>query len=84
MISSGVPTRKARDEIVNALSTLIMVHTIRPSSEDYTIICKKLVEKHPTLKDSLGSGYVILIICVILGLLEEKVEDEIKKFKETS
>ena len=67
-LKSGVPTRKARDEIVNSLSTLILVHTIRPTSDDYNIICKKLVEKHPILKDHVGSGYVrhvgsIRIVC---------------------
>lgn len=57
-LNSGVPTAKARDEIVNALSTIILVHTINPVSRDYNIICKKLIDKHPILKDAVGSGYV--------------------------
>jgi RIO-like serine/threonine protein kinase len=54
----GVPTRKSRDEIVKALSTVMLVHTIHPDANDYNVICKKLVDKHPVLKDHVGSGYV--------------------------
>lgn len=57
-IKSGVPTRKARDEVINSLATLIMVHTLRPSPDDYSAVCKKLIQKHPILKDNIGSGYV--------------------------
>lgn len=57
-IKSGVPTRKARDEVINSLATLIMVHTMRPTSNDYNTVCKRLIEKHTALKDNIGSGYV--------------------------
>lgn len=57
-LSSGIPTRSARDEIVNALATQILVYTIEPSSDDRTTVCKKLVQKIPVLKDHCGSGYV--------------------------
>lgn len=57
-IAYGIPTQRARDEIVNSISTLILVHTMYPNSDDYTVICRRLVEKHPKLRDSVGSGYV--------------------------
>ena len=58
LLKTGMPTRRSRDEIVNALATLILVHTIRPTPNDYNIICKKLVDKHPVLRDHIGSGFV--------------------------
>ena len=35
-------TRKVRDEIIDALSTLILVHTIRPTPTDCEMVCRKL------------------------------------------
>lgn len=48
---------------MNALSTLILVYTINPTSNDYNVVCKKLIDKYPALKDSIGNGYVSIIIC---------------------
>ena len=31
LLKTGMPTRRSRDEVVNALATLILVHTIRPT-----------------------------------------------------
>ena len=33
-IKSGVLTKRSRDEIVNSLATLMLVHTSRPTPED--------------------------------------------------
>ena len=57
-IKSGKLNNKARDEVINALATLMMVHTIKPTSNDYNTICSKLVRAYPLLKDSADSGYV--------------------------
>ena len=38
-LESGRITRKARDEIINSLSTLILVYTIHPMPDDYNIVC---------------------------------------------
>ncbi len=57
-VKSGVLTKKARDEIVNSLATLMLVHTSRPSPDDLTTVCKRLVRKYPVLKDKVDSGYV--------------------------
>ena len=57
-LDSGRITRKARDEIVNSLSTLVLVHTMHPTSDDYNVVCSRLVKKHLILKDHIGSGYV--------------------------
>ena len=57
-IKSGILSKRARDEIIQSLSTLILVYTNRPSPEDHTIVCRKLIQKYPTLKDKVDSGYV--------------------------
>ena len=57
-MKSGVLTPKVRDEIVQSMSTLIMVHTIRPTSNDYNTVCLRLIKTHPILKDRIDSGYV--------------------------
>ena len=36
----------------------IMLHTVNPNSDEVTVCCKRLIEKHPVLKDTEGSGYV--------------------------
>lgn len=54
----GSLSNKARDEIVNALSTLMMVHTIKPSGSDYNAVCLKLVKAYPLLKDRADGGFV--------------------------
>ena len=74
-LKNKVPTQKARDEIINALATLILVHTLRPTSDDYNMVCQRLVNKHPSLKDASGSGYVgfllyIYIYIIIIQLYE--------------
>ena len=60
-IKSGVLTKRARVEIHNALATLMLVHTSRPTSNDRDIVCRRLVQKYPTLKDSSDTGYVSLL-----------------------
>ena len=64
-IESGVLTRRARVEIHNALATLILVHTSRPNSNDRDVICRRLVNKFPALKDGSPSGYVRLILMYV-------------------
>lgn len=46
---------------MNSLSTLVLVHTMHPTSDDYNILCSRLVKKHAVLKDHIGSGYVSFI-----------------------
>ena len=52
-----------------------MIHTKTPSSEEYNMVCRKLIEKYPKLKDEIGStGYVMsyfsrLFVHVAVGLL---------------
>ena len=53
-LESGRITRKARDEIINSLSTLILVYTIHPMPDDYNIVCRNLVKKHPILNPFTG------------------------------
>ena len=58
-IETGVLLKKHKIEIVQSLAMLIVVHTKNPNSEQYNKLCEKLILRHPTLKDDLGSsGYV--------------------------
>lgn len=57
-LKSGTPTGRARDDIVDSLATVMMVHTMHPAGSEYNIVCRKLIERYPTLKDSVGTGYV--------------------------
>lgn len=57
-MKSGVLTPRARDEIVNSMATLMMVHTIRPTPNDYNTVCLRLIKAHPILRDGADSGYV--------------------------
>ena len=57
-LNNGVLTSAARNEIINALAKLIMVNTRYPSAKKLERLAEKLVIQHPTLRDSVGSGYV--------------------------
>ena len=66
-IETGVISSKARREIVQVLRTLISRYTKYPTSDQYTIISQKLVEKFPNLRDPIGSnGFVstAIILCM--------------------
>ena len=41
-----------RDEIVSSLAASILKYTMKPSPQQYTFICTKLVEKYPILEDN--------------------------------
>lgn len=64
-IASGLLTKGTRIEIIQSLSSAIMVYTKEPTSVHYNTVCRKLIEKYPTLKDTIGTtGYVsTLKIC---------------------
>ena len=57
-IESGVVCAKSRCDIVQTLRTLMLQHTRYPSSEEYTTISRKLVEKFLKLHDGGASGFV--------------------------
>ena len=61
-IKTGILSKRARDEIIQSLSTLMLVHTSKPSPDDYSVVCRKLVEKYPNLRDKVDSGYVSQIV----------------------
>lgn len=45
-------------EIVAATVTLAMVHTIKPSPQEYTVMAEKIVSEFPILADAYGCGFV--------------------------
>jgi len=52
----GVITSKARREIIQVLRTYITAHTFYLKSEQYNMVCQKLVEKYPKLRDDIGAN----------------------------
>ena len=61
-------TNATRIEIITSIAVPMHQQTTHPTSEEYTSVCKRLVEKYPVLKDSCGNGYVseTMIIGTIL------------------
>ena len=57
-IQTGVLTKSARVEIVHSVATLMLMHTSRPTPHDLDTISRRLVEKHPKLRDTVDKGYV--------------------------
>ncbi len=55
-------TDAIRREIVQATVTLAMVHTMMPSSQEYTVMAEKLVTEYPILADVYGCGFVSMYI----------------------
>ena len=51
-------TSKARVEITTSLSTLMLVHTSRPTPRELTTVSKRLIEKYPKLRDKVDNGFV--------------------------
>ena len=57
-IDMGVLSPHARDEIINSVSTCILLYTVALTPEKRRSICQRLVSTIPILKDSIGTGYV--------------------------
>ena len=57
-LSEEVITEKARVEIIAAIAIQVYQHTTYPTSDEYTGICRKLIERYPFLKDKVGNGIV--------------------------
>ena len=62
-VNTGVVTARARREINQVLRTYMTAHTIYPTSEQYTTICKKLIAKYPNLKDTQGKTKYVSMYC---------------------
>ena len=58
VLETGILTKKARVEIITSLSTLMLVHSSRPTPNDLTTVSRRLVEKHPKLRDKVDNGFV--------------------------
>ncbi len=61
-VETAVVCAKARRDIVHTLRTLMLQHTRYPSSEEYTAVSRKLVEKFPKLHDGGKSGFVSIVV----------------------
>ena len=73
-ISDGVITKTVRSEIITVIALGMWQITTQPTSEEYTSICRALVQKFPVLKDTHGNGYVSCVLakdhCVSYYLLD--------------
>lgn len=58
-------TDSARNEIIGAVAIPLYQVTPYPTSDEYTSICKSLIEKYPVLKDSCGNGYVSFYLLLV-------------------
>lgn len=58
VMETGVLTSRARVEITTSLSTLMLVHTSRPTPKDLTTVSRRLIEKYPNLRDKVDNGFV--------------------------
>ena len=56
--TTGVITSKAKREIIQVLRTMMIAHTVYPTSEQYTYVSQLLISKYPKLKGPIGNGYV--------------------------
>ena len=48
-INNGIITGRAKSEIYQVLRTYITAFTLYPTPEQYTTICRNLIEKYPIL-----------------------------------
>jgi hypothetical protein len=56
-IETGVLTKSARVEIVHSVATLMLMHTSRPTPHDLDTVSRRLIVKHPKLRDTVDKGY---------------------------
>ena len=67
-LKSNEITDSARNEIISAIAIPLYQLTTYPTSDEYTSICKSLIEKYPVLKDSCGNGYVSLLLIAAVSV----------------
>ena len=54
-MEKGMITRAVRTEVINAVAVQVLKHKTYPTSEEYTEVCRKLIEAYAAL---IGNGYV--------------------------
>ena len=59
VVKTGIVSSRARTEIVQVLCTYIIANTVRPTSEQYTTVCRKLISKFPALEDTEGNSRIV-------------------------
>ena len=67
-ISTGILTSKAKDEIINSLATLMLVHTVRPKPADLNTMAASLARIHPSLKDTSATGFVSVCLDIAVSI----------------
>ena len=60
-VATGIIPGRVRRVMVQVLCTYMTAHTIRPNSEQYNTVCKKLILKYPKLSDKEGKTKYVWI-----------------------
>lgn len=63
-VKTGVVSARARCEIVQVLRTYVTAHTIKPTSEQYTTVCRRLIAKYPNLEDTEGKSRIVSYLII--------------------
>jgi len=56
-------TKGVRSDIIASIAWEMWRYTQYPTSEEYTGVCKLLIQEHPVLKDTIGNGFVSFCNC---------------------
>ncbi len=67
LLAEGKVASGPRCEVIQAVAFAVWNHTHQPTPLQYTEICMKIVEKYPSLKDTIGTVYVSVLCLVILN-----------------
>ncbi|CAI8031485.1 hypothetical protein GBAR_LOCUS17865, partial [Geodia barretti] len=80
-IETGVLTKSARVEIVHSVATLMLMHTSRPTPHDLDTVSRRLIVKHPKLRDTVDKGYMLNEFCSLTGAEECKFKENWGKYE---
>ena len=67
-LEKGEVTNSVRCEVVSAICVPMYAQCQYPTSEEYTAVCKQLIQKYPVLKDTYGNGYVSYVYGQVASL----------------
>ena len=69
-IRRGHITKAARIEIIAAMHTRMLQHTLYPTANEYRTACQRLVDKYPVLADKLGNKIVSICNAYTIVVIE--------------
>lgn len=69
-IHRGQITKAVRIEIIAAMHTRMLQHTLYPTANEYRTACQRLVDKYPVLADKLGNKIVSICNAYTIVVIE--------------